>query len=179
MKLSESSEQHKATAPRCLTFALIVVSSSRFQLLLKGERVTDPSGTLMTRLLTEAGHAVDSKRIIADEQGLLERSLRTAIDRSSVDAVILSGGTGISPTDITVETVRPLLGKELPGFGELLRRISFDDIGSSALLTRAVAGLYNGKPVFCIPGSPQAVETALARLIIPETGHIVKHARDA
>ena len=119
-----------------------------------------------------------SKRIIADEQGLLQRSLQTAINRASVDAVILSGGTGISPTDITIETVRPLFGKELPGFGELLRRISFDDIGSAALLTRSVAGLYNGKPVFCIPGSPQAVETALTRLIIPETGHIAKHARD-
>lgn len=165
-------------APRSLTFALIIVSSSRFQLLLKGERVTDSSGILMTRLLIEAGHSVASKRIVADERGLIERSLQTAIDQSAVDAVILAGGTGISPTDITIETVRPRLGKELPGFGEFLRRISFDEIGSSALLTRALAGLYEGKPVFCIPGSPQAVETALTHLIIPETGHIVKHARD-
>lgn len=100
------------------------------------------------------------------------------MSNESVDAVVASGGTGITQSDITIEAIRPLFEKELPGFGELLRKISYEKIGSPAVMTRATAGIVKGKAIFCIPGSPQAVETALKHLILPEVGHIVKHARE-
>jgi len=92
--------------------------------------------------------------------------------------VIFSGGTGITSTDVTIETVSPFFVKTLPGFGEFFRRISFEKVGSAAVLSRAVAGVANGKAVFCIPGSPNAVRTAVEILILPEAPHIVKHARE-
>ena len=95
-----------------------------------------------------------------------------------LDVAIFSGGTGITPTDITIETVLPFLDKVLPGFGEFFRRISFDHVGSAAVLSRAIAGVAKGKAFFCIPGSPDAVKTALEMLILPEAPHIVKHARE-
>jgi molybdenum cofactor biosynthesis protein B len=95
-----------------------------------------------------------------------------------VDAAIFCGGTGITSTDITIETVTPFLEKILHGFGEIFRRLSYDEIGSSAVLSRALAGVAKGKAVFCIPGSPNAVRLSLEKLILPETGHIVRHARE-
>jgi len=92
--------------------------------------------------------------------------------------VIFSGGTGITPTDITIETVTPFFEKTLPGFGEFFRRISYDKVGSAAVLSRATAGVVKGKAVFCIPGSPEAVKTSVEMLILAEAPHIVKHARE-
>ena len=95
-----------------------------------------------------------------------------------LDVAIFSGGTGITPTDITIETVTPFFEKTLPGFGEFFRRISFDRVGSAAVLSRAVAGVAKGKALFCIPGSPNAVRIAVEMLILSEAAHIVKHARE-
>jgi molybdenum cofactor biosynthesis protein B len=97
---------------------------------------------------------------------------------SALDVAIFSGGTGITPSDITIETVSPFFEKTLPGFGEFFRRISYDKVGSAAVLSRAVAGVAKGKAIFCIPGSPDAVKTAVEMLILPEAPHIVKHARE-
>jgi molybdenum cofactor biosynthesis protein B len=96
-----------------------------------------------------------------------------------LDAAIFCGGTGIAPSDVTIETVTPLLQKVLPGFGEIFRRLSFDEIGSGAVLSRAIAGVVNGKAVFCVPGSPNAVKLCMEKLILPESPHIVKHARES
>ncbi|MCW4020201.1 MAG: molybdopterin-binding protein, partial [Candidatus Bathyarchaeota archaeon] len=101
-----------------------------------------------------------------------------ALKSRKTDAVITSGGTGISPTDVTIEAVQPLLEKELHGFGELFRTISYKKIGSAAVLTRAIAGVAKGKIVFCLPGSPQSVSLALEELILTEAGHIMKHTRE-
>ncbi len=98
--------------------------------------------------------------------------------KADLDVAIFSGGTGITPTDITIETVLPFLDKVLPGFGEFFRRISYDNVGSAAVLSRAVAGVAKGKAIFCIPGSPDAVKTSVEMLILPEAPHIVKHARE-
>ena len=109
---------------------------------------------------------------------MIQDSVMYVMGLSALDAAIFSGGTGITPTDLTIETVTPFFDKILPGFGEFFRRISYDKVGSAAVLSRAVAGVVKGKAIFCIPGSPDAVKTALEMLILPEAPHIVKHARE-
>jgi len=104
--------------------------------------------------------------------------VRKALSSNDVDAIVTCGGTGIGPTDVTIETVQPLLEKEILGFGEIFRTLGYEQIGSAVILTRALAGVSRGKVVFCIPGSPQAVSLCLKKLILPEVGHIVKHARE-
>lgn len=176
--MSTTSKEHKIEAPRDIIFAIIIISSSRFQNILKGETVKDPSGRIIIQTLQNSGYTVASKRIIADDKGLIERSLKNDLAKPEVDVVITSGGTGISSSDVSIETIKPLFNKELPGFGELMRIISYEEIGSSAILTRAIAGVIGKKPVFCIPGSPHAVDLALKKLIIPEIGHIMKHIKE-
>jgi molybdenum cofactor biosynthesis protein B len=109
---------------------------------------------------------------------MIQQNVSKALELQSVDAIITCGGTGISPRDVTIESVKPLFEKELDGFGEIFRRLSFDEIGSAAVLTRATAGVSNGKVIFCIPGSPQAASVCLKRLISPEASHILKHTRE-
>ena len=118
------------------------------------------------------------KKIIADDKTLISGAVQQALSMTDLDVVIFSGGTGITPTDVTIETVSPFFEKTLPGFGEFFRRLSFDHVGSAAVLSRAVAGVVKGKALFCIPGSPDAVHVAVEMLILPESPHIVKHARE-
>jgi molybdenum cofactor biosynthesis protein B len=177
--MSETARKHKTEAPRKLNFAVIVSSSSRYQKLKERKPFTDPSGDLIVELLQNAGHSVVSREILPDDRVLIGKYVGNAIGSEEVDAIIVCGGTGVSMKDVTIETVRPLLIKTLPGFGELFRKLSFDEIGSAAIMTRALAGITDqGKAVFCIPGSPQAVKLVMEKLILPETGHILKHARE-
>lgn len=176
--MSETALKHKAEAPVNLNFAIITCSSSRHRELKSRKRVDDPSGDLIAQVLQRHGHGVAFRTIVPDDESLIERCVRGALKSRKVDAVIICGGTGISPTDVTIETVQPLLEKELHGFGEIFRRISYEQIGSAAILTRAIAGVSRRKAVFCVPGSPQAVSLSLEKLILPEVGHIVKHARE-
>ncbi len=177
--MSETTRRHKAEAPTRLNFAVVVCSSSRYQDLKAGKPVDDPSGDLIVETLQRTGHSVASREIVPDDRVLIGKYVGSALGSKEVDAVIVCGGTGISPKDVTIEAVRPLLVKTLPGFGELFRRFSFEEIGSAAVLTRALAGVADqGKAVFCIPGSPQAVRLVLENLILPEAGHILKHARE-
>ncbi len=174
--MSKTADEHKIGAPTSLNFTIITISTSRYEMLQKKEETEDISGDLIIDLLHEVGHSVINKEIVSDDKYAIKKSLQKAIRNKKGNAIITCGGTGITPTDITIETISPLLEKSLPGFGEIFRAISYDSIGSSAILTRATAGLIKGKAIFCLPGSPQAVETALKKLIIPEVGHIVKHA---
>jgi molybdenum cofactor biosynthesis protein B len=176
--MSETSKRHKAEAPKQLRFGIFVCSTSRYQQLKRGESFTDLSGDLTESLLKNVGHAVSFRKVIPDDKGMIEESVRYALNSKDVDAAVFCGGTGITPSDLTIETVSPFLEKILPGFGEIFRRLSFDKIGSAAVLSRAVAGVANGKAVFCVPGSPDAVKLCFEKLILPEAGHIVKHARE-
>ena len=176
--MSRSTIEHKKKAPALLNFAVITISTSRYEKAMRMEAVEDESGELSAAMLSAAGQKVVRTALVSDNQGLIKKSLKKALDMPNVDAVITCGGTGITHTDVTIETINPLLEKELPGFGELFRRFSYEEIGSAAIITRATAGLIKGKAVFCLPGSPQAVAMALNRLIIPEVGHIIKHARE-
>ena len=177
--MSETARKHKTEAPRKLNFSVIVSSSSRYQKLKARKPFTDHSGDLIVELLQNAGHSVVSRQILPDDRVLIRKHVGNAIGSEEVDAIIVCGGTGVSIKDVTIETVRPLLIKTLPGFGELFRKLSFDEIGSTAIMTRALAGITDqGKAVFCIPGAPQAVKLVMTKLILPETGHILKHARE-
>ncbi|MCW4020469.1 MAG: molybdenum cofactor biosynthesis protein MoaB, partial [Candidatus Bathyarchaeota archaeon] len=166
--MSETAAKHKAEAPRRLNFAVIVCSTSRSKEFSETGRFNDPSGDLIVRQLKNNGHRVTLRRIVSDDKTEIQRALMKALKSRKTDAVITSGGTGISPTDVTIEAVQPLLEKELRGFGELFRTISYEKIGSAAVLTRSVAGVAKGKAVFCLPGSPQSVSLALEDLILPE-----------
>ena len=176
--MSESAKKHKAAAPKKLNFAVFVCSTSRYQQLQKGEKIDDVSGDTIEALLKNAGHVVAFKKIISDDKTIIKEAVKRVLSSAELDVAIFSGGTGITPTDVTVETVSPFFEKTLPGFGEFFRRISFDKVGSAAVLSRAVAGIAEGKALFCIPGSPDGVRTAVEMLILPEAPHIFKHARE-
>jgi len=176
--VSESTRKHKAEAPKRLKFGVFVCSTSRYEQLQRAERVQDVSGDLIESFLKDAGHEMVFRELIPDDETAIRKGAEQALGSADVDAVVFCGGTGITSSDVTVETVSPLLEKILPGFGEIFRRLSFDKTGSGAVLSRAVAGVAKGKAFFCIPGSPDAVRLCFERLILPEVGHIVKHARE-
>jgi len=177
--MSASSKQHKAKAPKNMNFGIYICSSSRYKQIEQGEKeVSDIGGDTIVELLKNAAQNVLFKKIIADDQTMIQDEVMYVLGLSALDVAIFSGGTGITPTDITIETVTPFFEKTLPGFGEFFRRISYDKVGSAAVLSRAVAGVAKGKAIFCIPGSPDAVKTAVEMLILPEVPHIVKHARE-
>jgi molybdenum cofactor biosynthesis protein B len=134
---------------------------------------TDRSGARAAELLIAAGHAVAGRRIVPDERAAIGRAVQEAIDDPAVDAVILSGGTGLAPRDVTYETVRDLLAKPIDGFGELFRMLSFEEIGAAAMLSRAVGGVTARTAIFALPGSSKAVELGVTRLIAPELGHLL------
>jgi molybdenum cofactor biosynthesis protein B len=176
--MSESSQSHKAHAPKSLDFAVFICSTSRYNSLKKGEDVSDVSGDTIGALLKAGGHNVLFKRIIADDKDMIEHAVRSVLDNPGLDAAIFCGGTGITHSDVTIETVSPFFEKKLPGFGEIFRRLSYDKVGSAAVMSRAVAGAAQGKALFCIPGSPDAVRVSVELLISTEAAHIVKHARE-
>lgn len=176
--MSETSAKHKEHAPKKLNFLVFICSTSRYEALQKGETVTDVSGDLIVELLNKAGHAVLFKRIISDDKTMIEHAVKSVLDNPGVDAAIFSGGTGITHSDVTIETISSYFEKELPGFGEIFRRISYDKVGSAAVISRAAAGVAKGKALFCVPGSPDAVRISMETLILPESPHIVRHARE-
>jgi molybdenum cofactor biosynthesis protein B len=167
---------HKEHSQKSAAVFIVTCSTSRAEQKSKGLPVEDPSGDIIEKLMREAGHRVTGRALVPDKLVLLRSTLRQAL-KSDADAVIITGGTGIAPSDVTVEVVTPMLEKELLGFGELFRKISYDAIGSAAMMTRATAGVAGGKAIFCLPGSPDGVTTAVSRLIIPELGHMLSVAR--
>ncbi len=165
-----SAEQHRLTAPAVLGFALITVSDSR-----KAE--DDTGGKILADLALAAGHRVESMRIVRDEVSAIRRAVREALTLDVVDVVVLTGGTGFSPRDVTLDAVEPLLESRIDGFGELFRMLSWQQVGSAAMLSRATAGLAADRAVFLLPGSPKAVTLAMESLILPEAGHLLGQAR--
>ncbi|MEJ2105656.1 MAG: MogA/MoaB family molybdenum cofactor biosynthesis protein, partial [Ignavibacteriaceae bacterium] len=138
--MSESSNLHKTTAPKEISYAVIVSSSSRYHKLNSKEQFTDPSGELIVEMIKNAGQKVKSKQILPDDRVLIGKNVGNAIGSEDIDAIIVCGGTGVSITDVTIETLRPLMIKTLPGFGELFRMLSYQEIGSASIMTRALAG---------------------------------------
>ncbi len=168
-------EEHRKEAPRKLQVAVLTVSDKRAAAMREG-RDEDKSGQLIEQRLQGAGHST-TRRVVPDDADQILAAFKEFTADPKIDVVITTGGTGVASRDVTIEALRPLFEKELPGFGETLRRLGYEKVGGAALLTRTTAGIVCRKPVFCLPGAPNAVEVALD-LLIPELGHLVKHARE-
>lgn len=162
-------DEHRDKAPKSVRFAVVTISDTRTE-------EDDLSGKAILEILEGAGHLGVKKVIVSDEPSEIQKVLREMIEDPQVQAVVANGGTGISKRDITLEAVSHFEEKPLPGFGELFRSMSFQEIGPAAMMSRASAFVSEGKLVFCIPGSQNAVRLAAARLIAPELGHMVWEA---
>jgi molybdenum cofactor biosynthesis protein B len=150
--------------------AVITVSDTR-------SPQTDKSGQRIEQLLVAVGHTVGVYAIVKDEPEQIRSQIASFSQRSDLDAIIFNGGTGIAPRDTTYDAIASLLEKTLPGFGELFRYLSYQEIGSRAMASRAIAGVYQGKLIFSLPGSTHAVQLAMEKLILPELTHLVGQLR--
>lgn len=162
-------EEHKREAPRTVRVFVVTASDSR------GEP-EDVGGAFLREAAARAGHEVAGYRLVKDEPAQIRAALEEAA-AARADAVIVNGGTGIAARDRTYEAVAGVLEKRIDGFGELFRALSYQEIGSAAMLSRALAGVWQGRAVFSVPGSPSAVRLAWEKLIGPELGHVVRELR--
>jgi molybdenum cofactor biosynthesis protein B len=163
-------EEHRAAAPPRVTAFVLTLSDTR------GE-ADDTSGAAIRSALEAAGHRVAGRRIVREDEDVLRRTLDELLGLEGCDVLVLNGGTGIAPRDRAYDVLASVYERPLPGFGELFRSLSYAEIGSAALLSRASAGVARGKLVLSIPGSGAAVRLALDRLILPEIGHLVGELR--
>jgi molybdenum cofactor biosynthesis protein B len=164
-KLADSVAEHRRKSELSLGVAVITLSTSR-------SLGTDKSGDVIQQLLEEKGHNVTLRKVIPDNRNLLRATLRKLAGQKNVDAIITTGGTGLAPSDVTVEAVQGMLDKVLPGFNSLFMLLSYPQVKSAAMLSRALAGTIKGRIIFCLPGSPRACKLATETLILPELGHI-------
>jgi len=164
-----SVQLHRQTAPHTVPCAVITVSDTRTP-------DTDKSGATIAELLLEADHTVVEREIVKDDAAAVTEAIKKYL-AGPASAIITTGGTGIAPRDNTYEAVSALFDKRLDGFGELFRMLSYEVIGSAAMLSRACAGISHGKVIFMLPGSTSAVKLAMARLVLPELAHIVGELR--
>lgn len=172
---TSTSDEHRRHAQQGYTIEVATISTSRYHehgSVRDPEDADDVSGAIIVDALRESGHTV-RYTLLPDDLDMIQHWFAEAMDG---DAIVTTGGTGLSPGDLTIEAIRPLLGKEMPGFGEIFRLKSMDEIGYAAMLTRAVAGVARGRAVFCMPGSPNAVRLGI-EIIAPELGHVIEHAR--
>jgi molybdenum cofactor biosynthesis protein B len=161
-----SHTQHKSAAPTKVGVAVITLSDTR-------DQDSDTSGQLIKQKLEENDHEVVHYAVVKDTARQIKGELAIVCEKSACQAVILNGGTGISPRDNTFEVVDGMLDKRLPGFGEVFRFLSYQQIGSSAIMSRTTAGTYRGRIIMSLPGSTGAVRLAMDELILPELGHLV------
>ena len=162
-------ELHRAHAPRVVRVAVLTVSDTR-------TAATDTSGDRIVALCRDAGHEVVDRALVPDDAAQVRSWVARTRDAGAADAAILTGGTGVSPRDVTIEAVGPLLTKAIPGFGELFRVLSYAEIGSAALMSRAAGGLAGRLVVLALPGSKAGVELAMTKLVLPELPHLVGQA---
>jgi molybdopterin adenylyltransferase len=168
--LSESVHKHKASAPETVRLAVLTISDTRTP-------ETDTGGDAVQEIMEEAGHEVVERAIVKDEAAEIRSRLVDLLARPEVDAIVTTGGTGISGRDTTYEVVERMLEKKLDGFGEIFRMLSYEEIGAAAILSRAVAGAVGTKFVACLPGSRNAVRLASEKLLAPEISHVVFELR--
>jgi len=168
--MSQSTTQHRCESPKSVRCAVVTISDTR-------TIETDRGGALIVEMLAADGHEVVDRQIVRDDPAEIEPLLCKLADPETTDAVLMTGGTGIAGRDRTFETVSSLLTKPMPGYGELFRMLSYEDIGPAAMLSRAVGGVLNKVIVLTMPGSVAAVRLAMEKLIVPEIGHLVYEAR--
>jgi molybdenum cofactor biosynthesis protein B len=173
--LSESVEKHREASPERIRVAVLTISDTRTP-------ETDTGGNVIVDLMQAAGHKIANREIVKDDAPRIKEVLEELVTDAGVDAVITTGGTGISARDTTYEVVARMLDKRLDGFGEIFRMLSYEEVGAAAILSRAVAGATGSKFVACLPGSTNAVRLAMEKLLVPEISHVVfelrKHGRE-
>jgi molybdenum cofactor biosynthesis protein B len=169
---TDSVTQHRKSAPTKLRAAVMTLSTTR-------TKENDVGGKLIYDQLVAAGHEVLWYEVLKDDGPSIASALSMLAERSDLDLIVATGGTGLSPMDVTVEAATPLFEKTIPAFAVMFALLSHEEVGMACLLSRATAGVIRNKVVFCLPGSPKAVRLALEKIIIPEAGHLVKHARGA
>jgi len=169
-----SASSHRKAAPAAdeIRVAVITVSDTR-------TLQSDESGSLAEALTTKAGHQLTRRDLVRDEPSQIAARVRELADRREVDAILLTGGTGVAARDGTVEALTPLFDRRLDGFGELFRMLSFAEVGAAAMLSRATGGTRGAVAIFAMPGSPAAVQLALEKLILPELRHLIGQLRQA
>jgi molybdopterin adenylyltransferase len=163
-------EEHRTDAPKTLDVAVLSISTTR-------SLATDESGHWIVQGAGRQGHNVVFHDVIRDDEDAIRRAVTQVLADQSPHAVIITGGTGLSPLDVTIEAVKPLFSKELSAFAVLFAQLSYEEIASAAILSRATAGIIGRSIVFCIPGSLKACQLACNKLIFPEMGHIIRHCR--
>jgi len=167
-------EQHKKKGPDTVNLALVIVSTSKFNELQENNSCSDKTIPLVQQILEQNPSVfLTFSEIVSDNQVQIVEMLERLLNDSSLHVIVFSGGTGLTPKDVTYEAIKPLLEKTIDGFGELFRYLSYKDIGPSSMFSRALAGKINNKAIFLLPGSPNAVKLALNRLILPEIKHMV------
>ena len=162
-------QEHKHQSPKSVNCAVIVISGTRTE-------QSDESGKLITQSLEKDGHRVASFSILKNDADSILKMLDQLLGEESLQVIITSGGTGASHLDITIETLSPILDKKLDGFGELFRFLTYQEIGTGSIMSRAMAGVARGKVIICLPGSLEATRLAMERIILPEIGHLVREA---
>jgi molybdenum cofactor biosynthesis protein B len=162
-------QEHKHQAPKSISCAVLTISDTRT------ER-DDESGRLIRQKLSETGHRVILHCILKNEADSIREKIYELLKEEELQAIIATGGTGVSRRDITVETIYPILEKKLDGFGELFRFLTYSEIGTGSIMSRAIAGVAEGKVILCLPGSLEAAKLAMNKIILPELGHLVMEA---
>ena len=162
-------QEHKNQAPKSVTCAVLIISGTRTE-------QSDESGKLIMQALEREGHQVISYSILKNDADSILKNLDELLKEESLQVIITSGGTGASHLDITIETISPILEKKLDGFGELFRFLTYQEIGTGSIMSRAMAGVVKGRVIICLPGSVKAVSLAVERIILPEIGHLVREA---
>jgi len=163
--------EHKKHAPRSVSIGIVTVSTTR-------SLADDASGNWISEQARRDGHKVVNHQVVTDDAERIAATVRDVIQNERPRVILMNGGTGITQNDVTIEAVSPMFSKTLTGFGPLFAKLSFDDIGSAAFLSRATAGIIEGTVVFCLPGSLKACQLACRKLIFSELGHLVKHLMD-
>ncbi len=164
-----SYQEHKQKSPQSVNCAVLIISDSRTE-------DTDESGKLLKQRLSQNGHRVMAYSILKNDADVIRKKMGELLGQEELQVIITSGGTGVSHRDVTIETVTPLLEKKMDGFGELFRSLSYQEIGTGSVMSRAIAGVAEGKIVICIPGSLGAASLAIDKIILPEIGHMVREA---
>jgi molybdenum cofactor biosynthesis protein B len=168
--LSKSVEEHREAAPKQIRVAVLTISDTRTP-------KTDSGGNIIVELMREAGHEISRREIVKDDAPRIKEVLEELVANGDVDAVVTTGGTGISARDTTFEIASRMIDKKLDGFGEIFRMLSYEEIGAAAMLSRAVAGAVGSKFLACLPGSRNAVRLAVEKLLVPEISHVVFELR--
>jgi molybdenum cofactor biosynthesis protein B len=178
-ELPDTTSMHKKQGPESLSFAAAIVSTTRFAEMQNGKLLTDETFPIIeSSLKAYPGFVLKDRVVLPDDRPAIQKFLLEQVSaHNHVDAIILSGGTGISAKDQTVESCRTLFHKEITGFGEIFRYLSYQQVGSAAMISRAAAGTIKSVIVFCLPGSPRAVQLGLEKLILPEISHMCYEMR--